>query len=62
MNEIIKSVKDIEAKYSLGNNTIQILCYANNATLFTENKHDLQRLLHRFVTASTFNMSISKRL
>jgi len=38
------------------NNTIQILCYAYNATLFVENENDL---LHKFATiASTFNISI----
>jgi hypothetical protein len=57
MNEIIKGVKDIEVKYSMENNTIQILYYA---TLFEESEDDLQRLLHRFATIiSTFNMSIS---
>jgi len=58
MDEIIKNVKDIKARYSMGNNTIQILCY--DTTLFAESEDDLQRLLYGFVTmASTFNMSIS---
>jgi len=58
MDEIIKSVKDIKTEYNMGNNTIQILCYADDAMLFTKREDDLQKLLYRFIT-TTFNMSIS---
>jgi len=40
MNKIIKGVKDIESGYSMGNNEIQILCYADDATLFAQSEHD----------------------
>jgi len=63
MDEIIKSVKDIKAGYNMGNNTIQILCYADDAMLFTKREDDLQKLLYRFITTSSiFNMSISIKI
>jgi len=38
MDNIISNVKKVKAKY------IQILCYADDAMLFAENKNDLQKL------------------
>jgi hypothetical protein len=44
----------------MGTNNIQILYYANYATLFAKNEDDFQRLLHKFLnTIIRFNILIS---
>lgn len=60
MDEIIRSVKDIQADYNMGDRLIQILCYADDAVPIAEDEDSLQRLLYRFAnTVSAFNMLIS---
>jgi len=52
MNEIIKNAKDIKIGYNMGNNIIQILCCADNATLFTENENDFQTVGMRVLSCA----------
>ena len=59
MDEIIGNVRLLKG-YSMGDQEITILCYADDAVLVAENENDLQRLLHRFnCTAKSLNMIIS---
>lgn len=59
MDEIIRNVRLLKG-YSMGDQEITILCYADDAVLVAENEDDLQRLLHRFnCTAKSLNMTIS---
>jgi len=41
MDEIINNVKEVIAGYIIRNKKIQILCYANDAVIFAENKDDV---------------------
>ena len=47
MNEIIKNLRDLQG-YLLGDENVNIICYADDATLIADNEDDLQRLLNRF--------------
>ena len=47
MNEIIKDLKGLQG-YSLGDENVNTVCYADDATLVADNEDDLQRLLYRF--------------
>lgn len=59
LDEIIKQTKT-KRGYGMGNERIQILCYADDTVLIAENEDDLQRLLHIFnTTAKKLNMKIS---
>lgn len=60
MNEIIKEVKNTGTGYRMTNNCLKIICYADDATLISENEDDLQRLLFALnKAAKKFNMIIS---
>ena len=41
MNEIIKNLKGLQG-YTLGNENVNMICYADDATLIADNKDDLQ--------------------
>ncbi|KAL6421492.1 hypothetical protein ACFW04_011244 [Cataglyphis niger] len=44
----------------MGDRSLRILCYADDAIIVAENEDDLQRLLNKFkTTAERFNMFIS---
>ena len=47
MNEIIKDLRDLQG-YPLRDENVNIVCYADDATLTADNEDDLQRLLTRF--------------
>ena len=60
MDEIIDEVKNAGRGYSMGRNSIKIVCYADDAVLVAEDEDDLQRMLYRFErTAEKFNMVLS---
>lgn len=59
MDEIVKKVKT-KRGYPMGDNTISVVCYADDAILLARSEDDLQRILHEFnTTAKMFNMQIS---
>ena len=59
MNKLIDSTKLLDG-YRMGNNKINIICYADDAILIADNEDNLQRLLHKMVTtAKTYNMTVS---
>ena len=47
MNELIKDLKNVQG-YSMGDENVNIVCYADDAALVVESENDLQRLLHKF--------------
>ena len=47
MYEIIKNLRDLQG-YPLGDENVNIICYADDAPLIADNEDDLQRLLNRF--------------
>jgi len=60
MDEIIKETKSAGRGYKLGNTELKMVCYADDAVVISEDKDNLQRLLHQFeLTAKRYNMSIS---
>lgn len=62
MDQIIRGVNEVKAGYKMGNRSLRILCYADDAVLVAENEDDLQRLLNKFKTAAErFNMLISRK-
>ena len=46
MNEIIKYLKGLQG-YPLGDENVNMVCYADDATLVADNEDDLQRLSPR---------------
>ena len=59
MNEIIKNLRDLQG-YPLGDENVNIICYADDATLIADNEDDLQRLLNRFShSCAKFDLKIS---
>ena len=59
MDKIIDQIPK-ELGYKIGETSIPILCYADDAVLIAENEDDLQALLDRFNTNSVrLNMKIS---
>lgn len=55
-------MNEVEAGYTMGDRSLRILCYADDAVLVAENEDDLQRLLNMFkTTAERFNMLISRK-
>jgi len=46
MNEIIKDLKGLQG-YPLGDENVNMVCYADDATLVADNEDDLQRLSPR---------------
>ena len=59
MNELIKDLKNVQG-YSMGNENVNIVCYADDAALVAEN--DLQRLLHKFaLSCEKFQLKISSK-
>ena len=61
MNEIIKNLRDLQG-YPLGDENVNIICYADDATLIADNEDDLQRLLNRFSYSCTkFDLKISSK-
>jgi hypothetical protein len=60
MDEIVGEIKLLRKGYRLGEQLIDIVCYADDAVIFAENEADLQSLLHAFNRASQkYNMIIS---
>jgi hypothetical protein len=60
MDKIIEDIKALQLGYTMGNNHIGILCYADDAVLLADSESDLQKLLQQFHTSSQlFNMKIS---
>lgn len=60
MDQIIKTIRTIKIGYSLVNDQIQPICYADDLVLAAENKDDLKHLLFMLnVAAKKFNMKIS---
>ena len=47
MNELIKDLKNVQG-YSMGDENVKIVCYADDAALVAENENDPHRLLHKF--------------
>lgn len=46
--------------YRLGQNNINIICYADAVVLIADNENNLQRLLHKIVTrANDFNIIVA---
>ena len=61
MNEIIKNLKGLQG-YPLGDDNVNMICYADDATLIADNEDDLQRLLNRFSQSCTkFDLNISSK-
>lgn len=61
MNEIIKDVRGMRG-YSMGDNDVNIVCYADDVALVAEDEDSLQRLLYRFSLACTkFDLKISTK-
>lgn len=59
MTKLIDSTKILK-EYRLNNNKINIICYADDALLIADTEDNLQRLLHRIVTAAkTYKMTVS---
>ena len=52
MNEIIIYLKVLQG-YSLGDENVNMLCYADDATIVADNEDGLQRLLYRFLQSCT---------
>ena len=47
MNEIIKNLKALQG-YPLEDESVNMICYADDATLIADNEDGLQRLTNRF--------------
>ena len=61
MNKIIKDLKGLQG-YSLGDENVNIVCYADDATLVVDNKDDLQQLLYRFSqSCAKYDIKISPK-
>jgi hypothetical protein len=61
MNEITKDLRDVQG-YPLRDENVNIVCYADDATLIADNEDDLQRLLTRCSQSCTkFGLKISKK-
>ncbi|GJQ68993.1 hypothetical protein Trydic_g6171 [Trypoxylus dichotomus] len=50
MDKIINSVEEVAGGYRMGQQSIKMLCYADDAILMADNEDDLQQLLYRFQT------------
>ena len=60
MNEIIKDLRDLQG-YPLRDENVNIVCYADDATLIADNEDDL-RLLTTFSQSCTkFDLKISSK-
>ena len=61
MNELIKDLKNFQ-DYSMGDENVIIVCYADDAALVAENENGLQRLLHKFaLSCEKFQLKISSK-
>ena len=59
MNEIIKEVRTGHG-YKMGDNELNMVCYADDVVLMANTEDDLQRLLYRFhLSCQKYNMKIS---
>lgn len=59
MDKLIDSIKTMKG-YTMSNNQINIVGYADDVVLIAESEDDLQRLLHKFVmTSKLYNMVVS---
>ncbi|XP_050447499.1 uncharacterized protein LOC126849579 [Cataglyphis hispanica] len=60
MDKIIADVRRAGCGLRTDKGELTILCYADDAVLISENKDELQKLLHQFyLTATLYNMMIS---
>ena len=61
MNEIIEGTKDLKG-YTIGDENITCVCYADDAALVAEDEDSLQRLLYRFSLLTTkFDLTLSTK-
>lgn len=61
MNEIIEGTKDLKG-YTIGDENITCVCYADDAALVAEDDDSLQRLLYRFsLLATKFDLTLSTK-
>lgn len=61
MNEIIEEIKNLKG-YSLGDENITCVCYADDAALVAEDEDSLQRLLYKFCcVARKFGLTLSTK-
>ena len=60
MDKIIEDTASLNIGYKMGDHMLNIVCYADDATIIAESEKDLQQLLQQFHTAAMrYNMSIS---
>lgn len=59
MDQVIKEVYRVNARYRIGSRSLKVLFYADDGVIIAENEDDLQRLVYKMKTvAEKFNMEI----
>lgn len=61
MDKLIRSVRPRRG-YMMGNRSVNVICYADDAVLVADSEDELQRILHVFnLTAKEYNMKVSAK-